>query len=199
MWIGQRFLSSLFSSSNKKGRSQWSIPLDIDVAEIARKPNLGEKESQWLGEAGHSTTDSILSSGVESQFIQRIDRVRLRHFDSAANRLAVLYADKPRLDVTLATPDSFRGREANVRDASGWFLRCALPLFLVVVEAVMNGWFFTQGLEGGLVIGFACAALLSIVNVLIAAALGVYIVRNELVLVVGRPCDPPGCAASANP
>jgi hypothetical protein len=26
-----------------------------------------------------------------------------------------------------------------------------------------------------------------------------YTMSRELVLVVGRPCDPPGCAASANP
>ena len=68
-------------------------------------------------------------------------------------------------------------REAHYPTGTGSFLRYMLLLLLVVVEGVLNAGFFSQGLNSGLVGGFAYAGILAMANVLFAFGFGKYLVR----------------------
>jgi hypothetical protein len=68
-------------------------------------------------------------------------------------------------------------REAEYPLASGRFLRYCLLIFLIVIEALFNAEFFSEGLSTGLLGGFTYAALLAAVNVLMSFFLGKTLVR----------------------
>lgn len=68
-------------------------------------------------------------------------------------------------------------REAAVSTASLRFLKYALLVITVVGEGVLNAGFFAQGLDTGLLGGFAYAALLALLNVMVAFFFGAKLVR----------------------
>lgn len=73
--------------------------------------------------------------------------------------------------------DDFRSRNAIARPATypeggATFARYAILLALIVVEGIANAWFFSQGLESGLIGGFLAAGLFAAVNLVTAFVLG---------------------------
>ncbi len=78
--------------------------------------------------------------------------------------------------------ERFRQRNRLDRDAiypsgSGLFLRYALLLMVVVAEGVFNASFFAEGLASGLLGGFAYAATMAAVNVVVMFLLGKTLLR----------------------
>ena len=68
-------------------------------------------------------------------------------------------------------------RDADYPSSSGQFLRYCLLVFLIVIEALFNAEFFSEGLSSGLLGGFTYAASLAAVNILISFFLGKSLVR----------------------
>lgn len=73
--------------------------------------------------------------------------------------------------------EDFRARNGLVRPAtypegSATFARYAILLALIVVEGIANAYFFSQGLESGLIGGFLAAGLFAAVNLVTAFVLG---------------------------
>lgn len=68
-------------------------------------------------------------------------------------------------------------REANYPTASGFYLRCGLVLFLIVLEGAFNAGFFSQGMDSGLIGGFGMAALLAAMNVVVSFFVGKFLIR----------------------
>jgi hypothetical protein len=67
-------------------------------------------------------------------------------------------------------------RPATYPEGSATFARYALLLALIVFEGAANAYFFSQGLESGLIGGFLAAGLFAAVNLVTAFALGKYAV-----------------------
>ncbi len=63
-------------------------------------------------------------------------------------------------------------RPATYPEGSATFARYALLLALIVVEGVANAYFFSQGLESGLIGGFLAAGLFAAVNLLVSFVVG---------------------------
>jgi hypothetical protein len=81
-------------------------------------------------------------------------------------------------------------RSAGYPEGSATFARYAILLALIVVEGVANAYFFSQGLESGLIGGFLAAGLFAAVNLVTAFVLGKYAVplvfhRNPVVVTLG--------------
>lgn len=81
-------------------------------------------------------------------------------------------------------------RPATYPEGSATFARYALLLALIVFEGAANAYFFSQGLESGLIGGFLAAGLFAAVNLVTAFVLGKYAVplvyhRNCAVTSVG--------------
>jgi hypothetical protein len=81
-------------------------------------------------------------------------------------------------------------RPATYPEGGATFARYAVLLALIVVEGVANAYFFSQGLESGLVGGFFAAGLFAAVNLVTAFVLGKYAVplvfhQNRLVTAFG--------------
>jgi hypothetical protein len=68
-------------------------------------------------------------------------------------------------------------REPEYPSSSSQFLRYCLLVFLIVIEALFNAEFFSEGLSSGLLGGFTYAASLAAVNVLMSFFLGKSVVR----------------------
>lgn len=89
----------------------------------------------------------------------------------------------------------FRARNALSRPAtypegSATFARYAILLALIVAEGVANAYFFSRGLESGLIGGFLAAGLFAAVNLVTAFVLGKYAIplafhRNPLLTALG--------------
>jgi hypothetical protein len=81
-------------------------------------------------------------------------------------------------------------RPATYPEGSATFARYAVLLALIVIEGTANAYFFSQGLESGLIGGFLAAGLFAAVNLVTAFVLGKYAVplvfhRNPAVTVLG--------------
>lgn len=77
--------------------------------------------------------------------------------------------------------DDFRARHrlsrpATYPEGSATFARYAILLALIVIEGIANAYFFSQGLESGLIGGFLAAGLFAAVNLVTAFVLGKYAV-----------------------
>ncbi len=91
--------------------------------------------------------------------------------------------------------EDFRSRNGLTRPAtypegSATFARYAVLLALIVVEGVANAYFFSLGLESGLIGGFLAAGLFAAVNLVTAFVLGKYAVpllfhRNAAIVLLG--------------
>lgn len=93
----------------------------------------------------------------------------LRHLgDLARSRQAELEQFRERNGLT---------REASVSTASMRFLKYAVLFATVVGEGILNAGFFAQGLDTGLLGGFTYAAVLALLNVIVAFFLGAKLVR----------------------
>ncbi len=68
-------------------------------------------------------------------------------------------------------------REPEYPSSSSQFLRYCLLVFLIVIEALFNAEFFSEGLSSGLLGGFTYAASLAAINVLMSFFLGKSVVR----------------------
>lgn len=67
-------------------------------------------------------------------------------------------------------------RQATYPEGSATFARYALLLALIVCEGAANAYFFSQGMESGLVGGFIGAALFATLNLVVAFVLGKFAV-----------------------
>ena len=81
-------------------------------------------------------------------------------------------------------------RPATYPEGSATFARYAVLLALIVVEGVANAYFFSQGLESGLIGGFLAAGLFAAVNLITAFVIGKYAIpllfhRNPALIVLG--------------
>src|SRR5688572_10314969 len=91
--------------------------------------------------------------------------------------------------------DDFRSRNDLTRPAtypegSATFARYAILLALIVIEGIANAYFFSQGLESGLIGGFLAAGLFAAVNLVTAFVLGKHAVplvfhQNPLIKALG--------------
>jgi hypothetical protein len=68
-------------------------------------------------------------------------------------------------------------REPEYPSSSSQFLRYCLLIFLIVIEALFNAEFFSEGLSTGLLGGFTYAASLAAINVLLSFFLGKSVIR----------------------
>ena len=130
--------------------------------------------SQQLAQC--SSTQDINNAAQADQEFQRQASALLTEQAATLRALADAAA---RRQAELA---SFRNQhglqhEAHYPSATGSYLRYALVLLLIVVEAVVNARFFAQGLDSGLLGGFSQAGILAAANVLIAFAFGKFAVR----------------------
>lgn len=77
-------------------------------------------------------------------------------------------------------------RPATYPEGSAVFARYALLLALIVVEGIANAYFFSRGLESGLIGGFIAAGLFAAVNLLVAFVVGKfgvpYVCHSQIVL-----------------
>jgi hypothetical protein len=78
--------------------------------------------------------------------------------------------------------DGFRQQHSLNRDAqyptgAASFLRYSLLALLILIEGVANAWFFAQGLTGGLLGGFVAAATFAFLNLVLAFAIGKFLIR----------------------
>jgi hypothetical protein len=81
-------------------------------------------------------------------------------------------------------------RPATYPEGSATFARYAVLLALIVIEGIANAYFFSQGLESGLIGGFLAAGLFAAVNLVTAFVLGKYAVplvfhRHRAVTLLG--------------
>jgi hypothetical protein len=89
----------------------------------------------------------------------------------------------------------FRARHGLVRSASypegsAAFARYAILMALIVVEGIANAYFFSQGLESGLLGGFLAAGLFASVNLVTAFVLGKFALplvfhRHRVLMAIG--------------
>jgi hypothetical protein len=120
--------------------------------------------------------------------IRELNRARHadREFDRTASGLIAEHESLLRILAETARNreaelGSFRTRnqlshEADYPTASGSFLRVGILFVLIVVEGLVNARFFAEGLNEGLLGGFAQAGMLAAMNVIIAFMLGKYFV-----------------------
>jgi hypothetical protein len=69
-------------------------------------------------------------------------------------------------------------RDAHPPTSTGTFFLYAVLLFLIVLEGIFNAGFFAQGVDSGLLGGFAYAGVLAALNVGIAFTFGKFLVGN---------------------
>lgn len=68
-------------------------------------------------------------------------------------------------------------REAQYPTGAASFFRYSLLALLILIEGLLNAWFFAQGLTSGLLGGFVAAALFAILNLVSAFLIGKFLIR----------------------
>ena len=129
-------------------------------ADIAKLNELPDLQNVWLIETQYDRDATQLVS-EQSQLIRGLA-------SNAQKRVRELERFKTQNKIQ---------REPEYPLGSGRFLRYCLLIFLIVIEALFNAEFFSEGLSTGLLGGFTYAALLAAVNVLMSFFLGKTLIR----------------------
>jgi hypothetical protein len=128
-----------------------------DISQINELPDL---QNIWLIESEFQKNASLIVS-EQSHLVRRLA-------SAAKRQVKELERFKKRHQLQ---------RDADYPSSSGQFLRYCLLVFLIVVEALFNAEFFSEGLSSGLLGGFTYAASLAAVNILISFFMGKGLVR----------------------
>lgn len=134
--------------------------LENTQSDIAKLNELPDLQNVWLIETQYDRDATQLVS-EQSQLIRSLA-------SNAQKRVKELERFKAQNKIQ---------REPEYPLGSGRFLRYCLLIFLIVIEALFNAEFFSEGLSSGLLGGFSYAALLAAVNVLMSFFLGKTLVR----------------------
>ena len=134
--------------------------LDLVQQDISQINELPDLQNIWLIESEFQKNASQIVS-EQSHLVRRLA-------SSAKRQVKELERFKQRHQLQ---------RDADYPSASGQFLRYCLLVFLIVIEALFNAEFFSEGLSSGLLGGFTYAASLAAVNILISFFLGKSLVR----------------------
>lgn len=136
----------------------------------------------WASARLHGLNDGLARRDIDA-LVNDAGQADRRFETAAASRVA---AHEPLIE-ELAHNAAMRAREledfrernrltrpATYPEGSATFARYAVLLALIVVEGAANAYFFSQGLETGLIGGFLAAGLFAAVNLVTAFALGKY-------------------------
>jgi hypothetical protein len=128
--------------------------------EIAHLNELPDLQNVWLIETNFEREATQLVS-EQSQLIRSLA-------SNAQKKVRELHRFKEQNNLQ---------REPEYPSSSSQFLRYCLLIFLIVIEALFNAEFFSEGLSSGLLGGFTYAASLAAINVLLSFFLGKSVIR----------------------
>lgn len=124
---------------------------------------------------------SVLNEDIESRDVTKVVNQALQADKEFERKADSIIAERAALILTLAKKASdyqtelgdFRNhhsltRSPNLHSGAAKFLGFALLLLFVLVEGMLNAFFFAQGMSSGLVGGFLAAALFAALNVIVA-------------------------------
>lgn len=137
--------------------------------------------NERLARAGYATKEVDIAAGSAKGDFGKLVQTWQSGIEAARERLYDTYRWRARF------------REINrlewpAKDFEGWIKVFAVAIILIVIEAAINAYLFSQGNEFGLLGGLLAAIIVSVVNVGCSAMLGYmarYINRRNLILKLG--------------
>lgn len=124
----------------------------------------------------HDVTKSLNRAlGSVDEFNSKAARLLTEH-DALIDKLALTARNKQ--DELLKFREQHKlSRTANYPTSTGRVFGYAIAFLLVIIEALMNSYLFSEGLDSGLIGGFTYAFLSAVINIFFAFMFGLHLIR----------------------